>query len=47
VLPTLVPADRLLTIRASEATSHFDWFAVLERLAAAVGATVTPPDLWR
>jgi nicotinamide riboside kinase len=47
VLPTLVPADRLLTIRASEATSHFDWYAVLERLAAAVGATVTPPDLWR
>ena len=47
VLPTLVPADRLLTIRASEATSHFDWFAVVERLAAAVGATVTPPDLWR
>ena len=47
VLPTLVPADRMVTLRASEATSRFDWFAVLEQLAARVGATVTPPDLWR
>ena len=47
VLPDLVPADRLVTLRASEVTSRFDWFAVLERLAASVGATVVPPDLWR
>lgn len=47
VLPTLVPASRLVTLRASEITSRFDWFGVLERLAAEIGATVTPPDLWR
>jgi hypothetical protein len=47
VLPTLVPAARLLTLRASAITSRFDWFAVLARLAAAIGATVDPPDLWR
>ena len=47
VLPDLVPADRLVTLRASEVTSRFDWFAVLQRLAASIGATLTPPDLWR
>ena len=47
VIPTLVPADRLVTIRASEITSHYDWFAVLEKLASSIGATVPPPDLWR
>jgi nicotinamide riboside kinase len=47
VLPDLVPDGRMVTIRASEATSHFDWFGILERLAEVVGATVAPPDLWR
>lgn len=47
VLPGLVPSDRLVTVRASEITSRFDWFAVLQRLATAVGATVAAPDLWR
>ena len=47
VLPDLVPEDRLVTLRASEITSRYDWFAVLERLAGAIGATVTPPDIWR
>jgi nicotinamide riboside kinase len=47
VLPALVPADRLMTLRASEITSRFDFFGVLERLARVVGATVSPPDLWR
>ena len=47
VLPDLVPEDRTVTLRASEVTSRFDWFAVLERLAASIGATVAPPDLWR
>jgi nicotinamide riboside kinase len=46
VLPTLVSPDRTVTLRASEATSRFDWFSVLERLAAVVGAAVRPPDLW-
>ena len=47
VLPDLVAAERLVTLRASEVTSRFDWFAVLQRLAASIGATLTPPDLWR
>ena len=47
VLPDLVPGDRLVTMRASEVTSRTDWFAVLERLAGAVGGTVPAPDLWR
>ena len=47
VLPDLVPAERLVTLRASEITSRFDWFAVVERLAASIGATVSQPDLWR
>jgi nicotinamide riboside kinase len=47
VLPDLVAPDRLVTLRASEITSRFDWFGVLERLAASIGATVSPPDLWR
>jgi nicotinamide riboside kinase len=46
-LPDLVPADRLVVLRASEVTSRFDWFAIVERLASAIGANVTPPDLWR
>jgi nicotinamide riboside kinase len=47
VIPTLVPQDRLVTLRASEVTSRFDWLAVLERLATSIGATLPPPDLWR
>ena len=47
VLPDLVPAERTMVMRASEVTSRSDWFAVLERLAQVVGATVSPPDLWR
>jgi nicotinamide riboside kinase len=46
-LPDLVPPERMVVLRASEITSRFDWFSVLERLAASIGATVVPPDLWR
>lgn len=46
VLPRLVPTDRMITLRASEATSRTDWFAVLERLAQRVGATVRAPTIW-
>ena len=46
VLPSLVPAERLVTLRASEITSRYDWFGVLERLAVSIGATVRAPDLW-
>ncbi len=47
VLPGLVPEDRLVTLPASEVTSRFDWFAVLARLAEAIGGQVAAPDLWR
>ena len=44
VLPGLVAPDRLVTMRASDITSQTDWFAVLRRLASAVGATLVAPD---
>ncbi len=47
VLPGLVAVERLITLRASEITSRFDWFAVLARLAGSIGTTVDAPDLWR
>ena len=47
VVPELVSPERLVTLRASEITSRFDWFGILERLATMLGATVTAPDLWR
>jgi len=47
VLPELVPGARLVTLRASEVTSRFDWFSVLARLAEQVGGRVAAPDLWR
>ena len=47
VLPELVPEGRMVTLRASEITSRFDWFGILERLASSIGASVVPPDLWR
>jgi hypothetical protein len=47
VLPGLVAADRLVTLRASEVTSRFDWFGVLQRLATAIGGSLPAPDLWR
>jgi nicotinamide riboside kinase len=46
VLPRLVPADRMVTLRASEATSRTDWFKTFELLAARIGATVRAPTIW-
>src|SRR4051812_13967892 len=46
VLPRLIPPERLVTLRASEITSRTDWFAVLQRLAASIGATVKAPTIW-
>ena len=46
VLPGLVHDERLVTLRASEVTSRTDWFLVLQRLAASIGATVQPPSIW-
>jgi len=54
ILPTYVPQDRLVVIRASEVTEAFDWGALLERLVgpAPPGETPIPqtvalhPTLW-
>ncbi len=46
VLPELVPDDALVVLRASDVTSRFDWWAVLERLARRIGATVRAPTIW-
>jgi len=46
VLPGLIPAERLVTLRASEVTSRTDWFEVLQQLAASIGATVRAPTIW-
>lgn len=37
ILPLYIPADRLITVRASEVTESFDWWAIAERLATLVG----------
>jgi len=47
VLPELVPPGRTVTLHASDVTSRFDWHGILEQLAARIGASVQPPDLWR
>jgi hypothetical protein len=36
-----------VTLHASEVTSRFDWYAILQRLASRIGARVPPPDLSR
>ena len=46
VLPQLVPEGRMVTLRASEATSRTDWFAMFELLAQRIGATVRAPTIW-
>ncbi len=46
VLPMLLEPGRLVTLRASEVTSRYDWWALLERLAASVGAVISPPTIW-
>ena len=46
VLPDSSDEERLVTLRASEVTSRTDWFLVLQRLAASIGATVQPPSIW-
>jgi nicotinamide riboside kinase len=46
VLPSVVPGERMVTLRASEVTSRYDWFSVLQQLATVIGAEVRAPDLW-
>jgi nicotinamide riboside kinase len=45
ILPEYVPPDRLLTVRASEVTADFDWWAIAERLAARVGEPLVEGQL--
>ncbi len=37
IIPIYIPAERLLTVRASDVTEAFDWWAIAERLAELVG----------
>ena len=37
IMPIYIPAGRLLTVRASDVTEAFDWWAVAARLADLVG----------
>jgi nicotinamide riboside kinase len=37
ILPDYLPAERLLTVGASQVTADFDWWSIAERLAALVG----------
>ena len=54
IIPSSVPQDRLVTIRASEITEEFDWDALLERLVGPPGPGEQPapkpvtlfPTLW-
>jgi hypothetical protein len=46
VLPTVVAPERMVTLRASDVTSRYDWWSVLERLAKSVGAAIRPPTIW-
>ncbi len=54
ILPKYVPADRLVAVKASEVSEHFDWASLVERLVGApkVGAVTVPrpvtlfPTLW-
>jgi nicotinamide riboside kinase len=45
ILPDYVAADRLVSVRASEVTAEFDWWAVAERLAARVGEPLVEGQL--
>jgi hypothetical protein len=45
ILPDYVAAERLLTVPASRVTAEFDWWAVAERLAAAVGEPLVAGQL--
>ncbi|HEX2140751.1 MAG TPA: AAA family ATPase [Candidatus Limnocylindria bacterium] len=45
ILPEYLPPERLLTVRASEVTADFDWWAVAEGLAARVGQPLVEGQL--
>jgi nicotinamide riboside kinase len=45
ILPEYVAPSALLTVRASEVTAEFDWWAVAERLAGVVGEPLVEGQL--
>ena len=45
ILPVYLPADRCLSVPASEVTAAFDWWAIAERLAGIVGAPLVEGQL--
>jgi nicotinamide riboside kinase len=45
ILPVYLHEDRLLSIRASQVTAEFDWWAIAERLAGVVGAPLVEGQL--
>ena len=45
ILPIYLPDDRCISVRASEVTAEFDWWAIAERLAAVVGEPLVEGQL--
>jgi nicotinamide riboside kinase len=45
ILPAYLPADRCLSVPASQVTAEFDWWAIAERLAEIVGAPLVEGQL--
>jgi nicotinamide riboside kinase len=45
ILPAYLPADRCLSVPASQVTAEFDWWAIAERLAGIVGAPLVEGQL--
>jgi nicotinamide riboside kinase len=45
ILPVYLPADRCLSVPASQVTAEFDWWAIAERLAGIVGAPLVEGQL--
>jgi nicotinamide riboside kinase len=45
ILPVYLPADRCLSVPASQVTADFDWWAIAERLAGIVGAPLVEGQL--
>jgi nicotinamide riboside kinase len=45
ILPVYLPADRCLSVPASEVTAAFDWWAIAERLAGIIGEPLVEGQL--
>jgi hypothetical protein len=45
IIPTYIPGERLLLVKASDVTESFDWWTVAERLAALVAEPLRAPSV--